>query len=148
MIKGQKRGLSAIVATLLIILLTLVAVGIIWVVIRNVVQSGADQIEITSKCLEIDVTASEVIETSPGNYSVTLARASGGEEIGGVAINVFNSTTSSGILDFGVVLPELDSKTNTIEAGIINGNKIEYTVYFLDNSGNQQFCEQTRTLNF
>ena len=40
--KNNKKGLSTIVATLLIILLTLVAVGIIWIVIRNVVQTGTD----------------------------------------------------------------------------------------------------------
>ena len=40
----QKRGLSGIVATLLIILLVIVAVGIVWVVVRNVVQEGSEQI--------------------------------------------------------------------------------------------------------
>jgi len=59
----SKRGLSAIVATLLIILLTLIAVGIIWVVIRNVVQSGAEQVDLGTKCIAIELSAITVVET-------------------------------------------------------------------------------------
>lgn len=36
----NKKGLDAVVTTLIIILLVLVAVGIIWVVARNVVQQN------------------------------------------------------------------------------------------------------------
>lgn len=36
--KKDSKGLSTIVATLLIILLTLVAVGVIWIVVRNVME--------------------------------------------------------------------------------------------------------------
>ena len=55
----NKRGLSAIVATLLIILLTLVAVGIIWFAVRNIVQGGADQIEASAKCTAVDISATD-----------------------------------------------------------------------------------------
>ena len=56
----DKRGLDAVVTTLIIILLVLVAVGIIWVVVRNVVQQGSEQIDISSKCLSVDVQAVSV----------------------------------------------------------------------------------------
>src|SRR3990167_792910 len=53
----DKRGLDAVVTTLLIILLVLVAVGIIWVVVRNVVQQGSEQIDINARCLSVDLQA-------------------------------------------------------------------------------------------
>jgi len=146
---GQKRGLSAIVATLLIILLTLIAVGIIWVVVRGLVEGGSEDIDISARCLEVDVRATEVVPVAgeAGNYSVTLDRRAGGGDIDGVVVNVFNDTDSSGILDFGFALTELDPKTRKMETSIINGNKIEFTVYILDSSGQRQFCTQTGEYN-
>lgn len=45
----NKKGLSTIVETLLIILLTLVAIGIIWIVVRNVVLGEMPQYKITKE---------------------------------------------------------------------------------------------------
>ncbi|MCX6749173.1 MAG: hypothetical protein NTW17_00305 [Candidatus Pacearchaeota archaeon] len=144
------RGLSAIVATLIIILLTLVAVGIIWVVIRNVVQGGAEQIDISTKCVAVSLEAVSVNETSPGVYAVTLHRNAGGDEIGGVKVAVFNATDNSGVVDFGT-LTALQTKTvpiTTPGSATADGNKIEYTPFFIDASGNEQLCTQTQTFNF
>ena len=44
-LRRGKRGLSTIVATLIIILLVLVATGIIWVVVRNDIKGNAEQID-------------------------------------------------------------------------------------------------------
>jgi hypothetical protein len=144
------RGLSAIVATLIIILLTLVAVGIIWVVIRNVVQSGADQIDINTKCVAVSLEAVSVNETSAGVYAVTLKRNAGGDVLGGVKVAVFNATGNSGVINFGT-LTALQTKTATITtpgSATAVGNKIEYTPFFIDASGNEQLCTQTQTFEF
>jgi len=148
----DKRGLSAVVTTLLIILLVLVAVGIIWVVVRGVVETGTEQIDVSARCLSVDIRATEVIETSAGVYDVTLMRRSGGDDIDGVVVNVFNDTESSGIVDFGVAIGELDTETQSVdtslETQVLNGNRIEFTVYINDASGNQQFCTQIGEYNF
>jgi len=146
----SKRGLSAIVATLLIILLTLIAVGIIWTVVRNFVESGSEDVDINARCLGIDVRPIESVGVigESGNYSITLERKSGGGEIDGVVINIFNSTESSGVIDFGTALTELDSKTSKIVTNIVNGNKVEATVYILDSSGNRKYCSTTEEFNF
>ena len=145
--KMNKRGLDAVVTTLLIILLVLVAVGIIWVVVRNVVQQGSEQIEISSKCLAVDLRAVSVANTSLTDYSVTLNRRAGGDAIGGVKVSLFNDTANSGVRDFGVTLDELDTKTQTV-VGVTGANKLEFTVYFVDASGNEQPCSQTGTYTF
>jgi len=151
----SKRGLSAIVATLLIILLTLVAVGVIWVVIRNVVQSGAEQIDINTKCVAVTLSAVTVNETSSGIYNVTLRRASDSEGDLGVKVNVFSgATTSSGPIDFGAVgdLDALGTVTRTIDTTtattVAGGDNIEFTAFFLDDSGNEQLCSQTGEFSF
>ena len=150
----SKRGLSAIVATLLIILLTLIAVGIIWVVIRNVVQSGAEQVDLGTKCIAIELSAITVVENTTGNpgvYYVTLNRGSDSQDDIGVKVNVFQgATTSSGVIDFGAFgdLDPLGTVTRTINTTangtqILNGDKIEFTPFFLSISGEEQLCSQT-----
>jgi len=144
----SKRGLDAVVTTLIIILLVLVAVGIIWVVVRNVVQQGSEQIDITSKCISVDLSAVSVNETSAGVYDVTLKRNAGGDAIGGVKVSLFNSTANSGVIDFGTALGELETVTQSVNGTVTDANKLEYTAYFLDSSGNEQLCSQTGTFNF
>ena len=145
----DKRGLDAVVTTLLIILLVLVAVGIIWVVVRNVVQQGSEQIDISAKCLSVDIQAVSVAPVA-GNataYSVTLRRAAGGDAIAGIKVAIFNNATNGGVVEFGNALDELETATQTV-AGVANANRIEYTPYFVDASGNEQLCSQTGEFNF
>ena len=145
----NKRGLSAIVATLIIILLVLVAVGIIWVVVRNLIDTGAEQIEISTKCLAVDLRAVSVVPVSGEDYTVTLRRASGGEMIDGVKISVFNTTDNSGVLD-PVNFEDMDvleTKSGVVTA-VENADRMEYTAYFLDDSGNKVPCGQTSSYSF
>jgi len=150
----NKRGLSAIVATLIIILLVLVAVGIIWVVVRNLIQEGAEQVDISTKCMAIDVRAVSVVPVvgEAGDYSVTLRRTAGGEAIGGIKIVLFNDTANSGVLnefnETATLLGELDTRTETVAAGVTDANKLEYTVYFIDESGSEGLCSQTNSYSF
>jgi len=147
----NKKGLSTIVATLIIILLTLVAVGIIWAVIRNLVEGGAEQVDLSSKCLNVELSAGSVNETSPGVYSVTLSRRGSNEDDIGVKVNVFNDTTNSGVLNFGTVFGELGALgtvTSPVNTTLINGNKIEFTAFFKDASGDEQPCTHTYEKTF
>src|SRR3989344_4207194 len=107
---NNKKGLSTVVATLIIILLVLIAVGILWVVLQNVFTQGAATVELSQKCLEVKIDVAGVVQTgvNTGIYDVSLRRNSGGETIGGVKLNFFNGTSNSGILDFtGANLTEL-----------------------------------------
>ena len=157
------KGLSEIVATLIIILLTLVAVGIIWVVIRGVVTSGTNQISTSSECTAVNLNAVAAQETPAGSgvYTVTLHRASGGGNLSGVRVSILNASgVSSGPMDFGIQLNSLDQKTQTFTTGVTaitggqvstnvtNGDSVEYTPYFLDASGNEQDCSNTQTFSF
>ncbi len=145
MIKNTK-GLSMIVSVLLIIVLVLVATGIVWVVVRGVLQTGAGQFELSSKCLEINIETKKLINTSQtGDYDVTLHRSAGGDEIGGVKLAFFNDTSNSDVTDFGAALSVLGTETKSLSTGIVNVNKIEFTVYLLDDSGEEQICPQTST---
>ena len=143
------KGLSAVVTTLIIILLVLVAVGIVWVVVRGVVDQGSEQLELSSRCLAIDLEAVSVVPVSgeDGNYTVTLKRNAGGEDLGGVKVTLFNSTDNSGVADFGTAPAELATESQKV-VGVTGAERLEYTAFFTDASGNEQLCSQTNTFNF
>jgi len=145
----SKRGLSAIVATLLIILLTLIAVGIIWVVIRNIVQSGGDEAAIQAKCalVTLDVSAAQCATGSGCN--VTYTRSAGGDDIDGVFIILSNGQASNQTQVVGNVGPG-DTRTNfSLATGLSPvPTSAEIAAYFVDASGNERRCNPmgTRTI--
>ncbi len=51
----NKKGLSTIVSTLLILLLVFVAVSLLWVVVRNVIQGGTEQIALGKLTLDLEI---------------------------------------------------------------------------------------------
>ena len=158
----NKRGISAIIVTLLMIVLSLVAVGAVWVVINNVLGAGTAQIGSGTKCLDVDIKATTIKDTTVpdaipantqwgSNYDLTLTRSAKGEAIGGVKLVISNGTSNSEVLDFGVALAPLETKKQALALTtnpVANATKVEITPYFIDASGNQQLCQQTSTSDF
>ena len=151
----KKRGLSAVVTTLIIILLVLVAVGGIWIVVNNFIQEGTATITLSQKCLAVSFDLGgaivSAVAANPGDYEITLKRNVGGDTISGVKINLFNSTgDNSGVQDFGVPMDEFETKTRTIITGtdVENANRMEYTAFFTDASGNDELCSGINEFNF
>jgi flagellin-like protein len=56
----NKRGLSGIVVAIILIALVLVAAGILWVVIGNLLDSGSKDISGTEKCLGLIIDPTEL----------------------------------------------------------------------------------------
>ena len=145
----NKKALSGVVTTLIIILLVIVAIGIIWAVINPFIGESVEQIGTGTKCLDVSVKATALVNTAGTDYDVTLSRTGTGDEIGGEKLVFFNASgDASSVMDFGVALARLETKTQNLEVGIENANKIELTVYFADDSGNEQLCPQSSTFNF
>ena len=148
----NKQGMSAVVTTLIIILLVIVALGIIWVVVKNVIQGGVEQVEWAEKCRPIEITAVK-IEASGANfddYTVTLSRTSAGEEtIRGVKLVFSDGTDYSNVTEFGIAIEQLQTRTSDIltATGVTNATELQITPYFEDDLGEEHLCE-TRTEEF
>ncbi|MBS3099168.1 hypothetical protein J4462_03070 [Candidatus Pacearchaeota archaeon] len=52
----EKRGLSSVVATVLIVLLSLAAIAIVWGFIGPTIREGSQRASIAGKCLDIELT--------------------------------------------------------------------------------------------
>lgn len=153
----NNRGLSGIVTTLIIILLVLVAVGVIWGVVNNLLDRSTGTISTTTKCLDIDVRATKVIEseTNPGVYNVTLTRKpTGGDEEFGAMMVMFNDVTNTEAVEFDGTLGPLDVKTREFDTTlsdvttVTNGTKIQITPFFRDDSGQRMLCTTSTEFEF
>lgn len=71
-IKNDKRGLSTVVTTLIIILLVLVAIGIIWFVIQGLIEDTSGQIDLLAACPQINLKATSVSCTTGNDGTNSL----------------------------------------------------------------------------
>jgi hypothetical protein len=154
--KNNKKGLSTIVATLLIILLTLVAVGIIWVVVKKVIDTGASTLDYDAMCLETEVRATQATNlTGAEAFDVTLQRTGGDAELGGVKLVFTNADeqTSYPVDVPGSTYPLAALATITVPVTVpidtlLNPNKVSVVVYFIDESGKEKLCPTATQLAF
>jgi len=167
-IMKDKKGLSTIVVTLIIVVLSLVAVGVVWAVVNGLLKSGTQSADITTKCLGVSVEATKAnctIIGSPGNKfcAVALTRTgSGSDPIAGVRLIFSNSssgTVGSSSLDIPGDVAPLASKIamlsgstsaalNTTLITSVGVDNVKVAVYFTDSSGNQQLCQQQSSFDF
>ncbi len=108
--KKNKRGLSAVVATLLIILLVLVATAVIWVVIRNVISENSKSITLSSFTINL-----EIVKVSPSNGTtntcIEVRRNKGEGNLIGIIFSIRDELMKTHIYrEEDVNLEELDTK--------------------------------------
>ena len=116
----SKRGLSTIVATLIIILLVLVAVGIIWVVIRNVIQEGSEQISLGKFTLDLQI---EQVQIGENQIEVKIKRNAGAGEFVAIKFVIDDGITTE-VIEKNVSLKELEMKTFVLDLQSIRGPNI------------------------
>jgi hypothetical protein len=80
--KLNKRALSDVVSTLLILLLVFVAVAILWVVVRNVIQQGTEQVSLGKFTLDLKI---EKVTLGANSLSVKVKRNVGAGEFSGLS---------------------------------------------------------------
>ncbi len=154
-ISKDKRGLSEIVISLIMIVLVLVAISIVWFIVRGILDKGTGQVNLGSDCFELDLSATKVVNTtdetsSPVNYNVTISRGAGGGEIGGVQIRFTNSVgDASSVYNAVGNMAPLETKTfNASGITITEATQVDIFPYFLDDSGNEQLCSTSTTYEF
>ena len=146
---GGKRGLSTVVTTLIIVLISVLAVGIVWVVVRNLINSESFGVDVGVKCLNVYVEATAINCSSTGSSricDVTLKRTgTGTNQIGGVKLVFRNATsgTNSPLINVAGNIEQLVGKKQTgINTTLPGVNQVDVTAFFSD-AGNEHLCSQT-----
>jgi len=132
----NKKGISAVVATILIVLLTVVAVVIIWAVLKPAIQRSAGSV--STNCLEVDMNIDKV-DCTVGSESVTVTLNTG--KISKLKIAFYDAQGSNiTTIDTGI-LEELETKTYTatnLPAGTLTGANVAPVI--ASETGEEQTC--------
>lgn len=143
----NKRGISTIIATLLLILLTIVLIGVLWVVIRNVTSSASSGINLGGLTLDLKIQAANVIKN---NLSVVVQRQAGAGDLTGVNFILYDGQTYENIKQ-NVTLEVYQGKRFVITVNQINISAIKtvsVAPLYLSNSGAEQVGRITDTYTF
>jgi len=137
----NKKGMSDVVTTLIIILLVIAAIGIIWVVVKPFISGGAQQFDVKSKCLNVDVQPVMAKCDATGLCDVTVRRNAGGDDFSGIKMIFYDANLATYSNESVGVIPVLETKLiEKIPTGK-NVTKVEVAVYFNDASGNPTYCD-------
>ncbi|MEK6847777.1 MAG: hypothetical protein AABX50_01470 [Nanoarchaeota archaeon] len=115
--RKDRKGLSEVVTNLLIILLVLVAVGVVWVVIRNILAGGAGNIELGQFTFDLRIQSAYVSGT---DIVVGVKRNPGGGELIGMKF-LFTNSTEILVVRRNVALEELEERIFTFNSTEISG---------------------------
>jgi len=158
----NKKAMSEIVTTVIMVVLALVAVAVIWQIINNLISDKGAQISVTQKCLDVKLNV-ESASCDAVECTIAVKRAAGGDDIAGLKVVLKNTDSvtgeSSSVIDSSELtvpvtnIEELGTATVVISAAesgmtaIALTNKIEMTAYIEDESGQNQNCPSTATYN-
>jgi len=117
----RKKGLSTIVASLLMIVLVLVAVGIVWGVVSKVVRQGAEQVSLGK--LTLDLELKSVQSDNDTSATVRFKRNAGEGKF--IALKfVFEDGENSEIIELPIFMEQLEERTFVFILQDINASEL------------------------
>ena len=140
----NKKGLSTVVVTLIMVLLVIVSIALVWFVVQNLIKN--QPIEVRAKCIENIVTASNVVCAKAGTCkSITLNReGTGNEVISGVLVGVEGDAGKKTFEETGNI--DVGGAKVVTSGGILgittaNPKKVETRVILTDSKGEKVTCD-------
>jgi hypothetical protein len=139
------------------IVLALIAIGVVWGIFNKLLSGKGADIDISQRCLNIDVHAIHVESLSCVGDScpISFKRTGNSEDkIGGVKVVLKSNLSASQVMDVPGEIPELSTVTKVVNQtsgdsfDFAVATKVEVTPYFEDSSGNKKICPRTTTYQF
>jgi hypothetical protein len=149
---NNKRGLSAVITTLIIILLVIVSVGIVWTVVKGVIDESIGGVTSGVKCLDMNVYASNVVcnpapAGNDGTCSVTLRRSASGGNVAGVKLVFTNKDRTENFVkdEMGNLVPLSTKTISNVITRLPNITTVDVHVYIEDDAGKIKVCDTKQT---
>jgi hypothetical protein len=143
----KKGGLSSIIVTVLLIGITIVAVGIVWLFVRNIIQTGTNEVGLSQLSLSAEISNVHV-DNSSNNISLSVKRNAGEGDLSGISF-VFSSDAGTEIITKNVSLNELE-QTNFVfhlNTNVSNIVKISIAPLYKDKSEKEVLGKIVNTYN-
>ncbi|MDD5012395.1 MAG: LamG domain-containing protein [Candidatus Nanoarchaeia archaeon] len=119
---NNKKGLSTIIITLILILVSLVAIGIFWVVVNNLIKGGTENISGLGRFTLSAEIKGVSIDNSSNEITLSVERKAGAGEMAGIKF-IFYSDTDTEIVTEDIELEELAQKQFTFHL-VMNVNDV------------------------
>jgi predicted esterase len=134
--KGNK-GLSTIVVTLILIVLSLVAVGAVWIVVSNLLKGQSEQVGLDKINFEAGITSLS-LDNSSNNVSIAVERKVGEANFVGMKFYFYNETGTEVITEY-FTLTELAQKRFSfhLNMNLSNLNKVSIVPLFGSEDGKE-----------
>jgi cysteine-rich repeat protein len=114
----NKKGISGIIVTLIMVVLSIVAITIVWGVIKNTIDDESSKISVSQLRLDLEIKAAYMDGLDGGIVSVK--RNPGGDEITGINF-IFSDGSNSMVVKKATTLGELEGETFTFTSLEIPG---------------------------
>lgn len=114
---NSNKGLSAVITSLLLILLSLVAIGIIWVVVKNLMDNATSGISFDRFSLNLGIKSAY---TDNIEVKVVVRRTAGVGNLTGIYF-IFSDGTSSSDVKRSFALKELEERTFAFSSAEVGG---------------------------
>ncbi len=142
----EKKGVSQIVTTILIILLVLAAIVIVWQAVKGTVEQGTSAIEAKTACMNTELSFAEGVScVDNGDETVsisgTITRGADNADYSTNIKLVVEGTTNE------VTAPDvLGSSSFTVDGVSGKENLLRVAPVVLDNNGEDVICDPTADL--
>ncbi len=129
----SKRGLSDLVASVLMIILVLAAVIIVWQVVLPLIKGKTGEISSQATCIGINL---EIIKANNNTGNITVKRGIGGKDADVADVKFLAEGTASNHTNTAPALTQLETKIYNVAASKgTAGKKIEVAA-ILNNEAN------------
>ncbi|MEK6906299.1 MAG: LamG-like jellyroll fold domain-containing protein [Nanoarchaeota archaeon] len=126
-----KRGLSSVVASLIMILLVFVGIGIVWFAVKNILEQNAEEVNLDKINVAVDIQKVSIYDNTA---TVTVTRSSGEGDISGIKF-VFSDGINSQTFQENISLAQLEQRTFSFNT-IFNSQTLKKVeVYPIFNTG-------------
>lgn len=134
----DKHGLSTIVVTLILVVLSLVAVGVVWAVVNNLLKTGEQQSNFQFGTLFLNLKIDKALVDTNGNLLVTVSRGSGEGDLREIDFIVSDGKNSV-VVKKPTTMSELGTSTFTLAPSDLSGisTVVQVDIAPVINSGGQ-----------
>jgi len=138
---NSKKGVSEVVANVLIVLLVIVGIAVIWSVVKPTIDKGAAGIQ--SDCFTVLIGPVSCVPNVDGNvdqWDVVIKRNPGSGTLDGVDLLFEDDSGAQRVENALTSLNELESKTVTSPVITLTGNGLKVNTVLKSNG---QLCQIT-----
>jgi hypothetical protein len=137
----NKRGLSNVVSTVLIILLAIAAVVIIWQFVRPTIENAGSQL--SSDCFQLDLEVVSCVDNGDDTADITYRWVGGEVDLSEVKVLVYDSTGVNSVAD-GTLPNFLETQNASADvSGISNVTEASVVGVIINEAGQELTCQES-----